>query len=150
MASEQSTFLENPQNEIAKIQDEIEKFDFSKVEKLLAQDCNNPYQVRGQIREFKRFFALKAFLRDTNAKILSPSFKVDQAWHAMLQFPLDYVRLCDAILPVDVTTSRIIDHNPFGAEDGELQAKRYRETIRYYHVLFKEAPLAEFWERVGP
>ena len=127
-----------------KIRMEIEKIDFKKVQELLDRDYPNPDQVRSVLREFKRFFALKAFYRDVNAEILSPSHEIDKVWHALLQFPLDYFRLCDAILPADAA-SRIIDHNPFGAKDEELQAKRYNQTLEAYWIHFNDDPPTLFW-----
>ena len=139
-------------NEFEKIKAEIEKFDFRQVQKLLVRGRkparNNPDRVQGLIREFKRFFALKAFYRDVNANNLSPSYKIDKVWHAFLQFPLDYFRLCDAILPGDAT-SRVIDHNPFGNSDGELQAKRYNRCHEIYRTHFNEDPSTAFWEPVA-
>ena len=137
-------------SEFQKVEAKIETFDFRKVKELLVQeqDYQNPDQILRLIREFKRFFTLKAFYRDVNAEILSPSFEVDKVWHSLLQFPLDYVRLCDEILPRDAA-SRIIDHNPFGAQDGESQTERYNNTCVVYKIHFKQYPPTAFWEAIS-
>ena len=145
--SEQSS-QRDQQNCFSKIRVKIEKFDFSKVQELLGQEYTSLNQVQGLIREFKLFFTLKAFYKDVHAEMLSPSYKVDKVWHALLQFPLDYALLCDEILPADAA-SRIIDHNPFGAKDEELQAKRLKQTHDIYWFHFLKDPPTEFWEPIS-
>ena len=64
----------SPGSSFEKIRLEIEKFDFRKVQDLLAQDQTISDPVQDLIREFKLFFALKAFYKDVNAEMLYPSF----------------------------------------------------------------------------
>ena len=130
-------------NGYKEIRIEILNFDFSKVQEYLTR--KNVGHVQEKIKEFKRFVILKALYRDVNASILSPSYQVDQVWHGLLQFPLDYIRLCDAILPVDAPT-RVIDHNPFGSDDVEAQAKRYEKTLEAYALFYRQDPPSKFWE----
>ena len=129
------------------IEFEISRFDFTKLEQYLAR--KNVGDANDRIKEFKRFMTLKALYRDVTASILSPSYEVDQVWHGLLQFPLDYIAFCDAILPLD-SASRIIDHDPFGGDDVESQSKRYQKTLEVYKLFFRQDPPSAFWEAPEP
>jgi hypothetical protein len=87
---------------------------------------------------------LKAITMDVDASKLSPSTVVDEVWHAMLLFPMDYSDLCDAILPRN-SSSRLIDHNPLGGDDMEAREVRYQETRVLYEKTFRELPPSDIW-----
>ena len=106
-------------------------FDFSKLEKSSTN--------KDVLYEFKRFMILKALYKDTSASILSPSAEVDEVWHRMLLYPVDYYNFCNSLLPVSCA-ERIIDHNPEGVLEGHERLERYNRTIEAYGTFFKETP----------
>lgn len=111
--------------------------------------------------EASRFFVLKALNCDTaapklatgespakRARIaasastcggaqLSPSWEVDQVWHALLLFPQIYYQLCMRL------TNEIICHDPRSAD--EDQAGRYSFTFKKYYKLFGKGPPSKLW-----
>jgi len=111
--------------------------------------------------EASRFFVLKALNCDTAAPKLatgespakrarthaaastcggaqlSPSWEVDQVWHALLLFPQIYYQLCMRL------TNEIICHDPRSAD--EDQAGRYSFTFKKYYKLFAKGPPSKFW-----
>ena len=145
--SEQSSLGADRGNSFEKIKVEIQKFDFRKVQELLAQDRTISDPVQSLIREFKLFFALKAFYKDVHAQMLYPSFKVHRVWHAIIQLSSEYYQLCNAILPADAAT-RIIDYHPFEAVNAESQVERYNQTLEVYWFHFNKDPPTAFWEPI--
>jgi hypothetical protein len=127
---------------------QVQYFDWSKVQRYAQRHPHNFAAVRdweAYLRECRRFFVIKALVADTDASRLSPSPWVDQAWHALLMWPSDYVVLCDRLLPVAVP-ERVIDHNPLGGlgDDIPEQRRRYAHTLDVYASLFGTPP-AEYW-----
>ena len=96
------------------------------------------------VKELIRFLSLKAVFYDTNARLLSPSRVIDEAWHALMLQPVLYVSICDRLLPRTVSSPRIIDHNPLGGTSSD-RGKRYFRTLGRYLETFDEQPPAEFW-----
>mmetsp|Transcript_7964 Transcript_7964/g.13774 ORF Transcript_7964/g.13774 Transcript_7964/m.13774 type:complete len:284 (-) Transcript_7964:325-1176(-) len=105
--------------------------------------------------ETSRFFVLKAVNHDvappklatgTSARAsacdggarLSPSWEVDQIWHALLLFPQIYNQLCMRL------TNEIICHDP--RSDDENHAGRYLFTFKQYAKLFGKGPPSHFWK----
>jgi len=134
-------------------------FDWGKLTKYIFSDPAFPFDsdltipdknlfVSQLIHELSRFLVLKALTRDVSATLLSPSFLVDKAWHAFLLFPKDYAKLCDTILPADVS-DRLIDHDPFGASDKKSRNDRYSLTLTKYEDLFTAKPPPKFWEDIA-
>jgi len=68
---------------------------------------------------------------------LSPSWEVDQVWHALLLFPQIYNQLCIRL------TNEIICHDP--RSDDENHAGRYLFTFKQYAKLFGKGPPSQFW-----
>ena len=103
--------------------------------------------------EFSRFFVLKAVNADTRPPVLdeppkkrakmtsgaqlSPSWEVDQVWHALLLFPQIYKNLCERL------TNEIICHDP--RSDDRNRDERYLSTFKKYASLFGKAPPMRFW-----
>jgi hypothetical protein len=87
---------------------------------------------------------LKALFRDVDASQLSPSSKVDAAWHALLLRPLLYISVCDRLLPADAVSPRVLDHNPAGKKCAQ-RPMRYRLTHARYLEVFRQAPPEAFW-----
>eukprot|EP00435_Cladocopium_sp_Y103_P037886 s1290_g10.t1 len=73
---------------------------------------------------------------DGGAK-LSPSWEVDQVWHALLLFPQIYYHLCMRL------TADIICHDPRSFDKN--QAGRYLFTFKKYAKLFGKGPPSQFW-----
>lgn len=105
--------------------------------------------------ETSRFFVLKAVNHDIapptlatgdsatataagdGGARLSPSWEVDQVWHALLLFPQIYNQLCMRL------TNEIICHDP--RSDDENHAGRYLFTFKKYAKLFGKGPPSHFW-----
>ena len=67
---------------------------------------------------------------------LTPSLKVDLAWHEFILFTRVYHKYCDK------SFGRYIHHNPGGNEEDNL--KKFKKTLFAYHKHFGTAP-EEFW-----
>ena len=68
---------------------------------------------------------------------ISPSLKVDEALHELLGFPKLYEKICDALLNYcgkhsDNHPSRVLPHNPLGAEDRNARRLRLDKTKELY------------------
>ena len=68
---------------------------------------------------------------------ISPSLKVDEALHELLGFPTLYEKICDALLSYwgkhsDNHPSRVLPHNPLGAEDRNARRLRLDKTKELY------------------
>ena len=107
--------------------------------------------------EASRFFILKALNGDTAAPMLaaeapskrvgtkaascgaqlSPSWYVDQVWHALLLFPQTYHQLCMRLV------NEMICHDP--RSDDRNQTERYSLTFKKYSKLFGKGPPSRFW-----
>ena len=99
------------------------------------------------IVEFRRMLALKAVLRDVNAELLQPPDFLSQAWCCLLQFPSEYVRLCEKILPRDAP-GRILERfcertlRQYDSDAGRQQrAQRYNCMLEQYRYYLEEDPL---------
>lgn len=68
---------------------------------------------------------------------LSPSWDVDQVWHALLLFPQIYYKFCMRL------TNEIICHDPRSSD--ENQAQRYLLTFKKYTRLFGKGPPSKLW-----
>ena len=91
-------------------------------------------------QELKRFLTLKVLDNDLNATILSPSFRVDTAWHELLLRPQDYVAFCTSVLPNQNGQVLVIGHNPLGGDDEDREERHARTLERYEEVFGEEAP----------
>ena len=87
--------------------------------------------------ECLRLLLLKACIRDVAADTLSPSVRVDAAWHELLLRPKLYVTICAALLPA----GEILDHKPENAQQGAHERdRRLGRTLDLYRLLFAEEP----------
>lgn len=137
------------QREFLRVTAALKSFDFRKLKQSLVM--NRGYtepRARHLIRELSRFLVLKVLEQDWDASKLSPSFRIDQAWHSLLEFPLDYIKLCNKIIPASAAEGKIIviDHNPLGARDPDQPARHQRTLDRYKEVFGIEAPV-DFWDK---
>ena len=85
------------------------------------------------LREVVRFLFLVASDASTS---LTPSPRVDLAWHEFILFTKPYREFCDQQL------GRFIDHHP-GGSDGENR-RRYRLALHLYWLTFG-TPDPVFW-----
>lgn len=91
------------------------------------------------MKAFIRFMVLKAYKKDVDAKLLSPTFEIDRMWHRMLQFPVEYAELCDLLLPTSVPAPRLINHNPLAAFTApKAREKRFKQFLSLYKQEFDE------------
>ena len=93
--------------------------------------------------ELLRFFYIKSHINDD----ISPSGLIDQVWHVLLLYPKFYITVCCLIakqelqLKMDkITMNTIIDHNPLGAHDDQLVARkeRYACTLKLLKSTFND------------
>ena len=114
-------------------------FDWTYVKAYLASKGHK--NVEALVEEFKKFMALKVSYCDTafEGNILSPSYKVDQVWHALLLFPDLYAKFCEQILNLPM---QLIHHNPLGG-DGKDREERFATTSKLYELHF--GPPCEIW-----
>lgn len=84
------------------------------------------------VKEAKRMLYLHAITK----KPVSPSLKVDDAWHEMLMFTRYYQQFADFI-------GAFVHHDPTpGAPDG---GRMYAKTKEMYEETFGEAPNPKYW-----
>ena len=74
---------------------------------------------------------------DDKGAQLSPSWEIDQVWHALLLFPQTYYQLCMRL------TNELICHDPRSVD--ENQGSRYSMTFKKYLRLFGKGPPSAFW-----
>jgi len=96
------------------------------------------------IKEFRRFLILKAILRDTDGTRISPSSILEKVWRQLLLFPIDYMKLCEVLIPKDADM-RIFDYSPLEQNNFDVQHAKYNNCLYYYKIYFKEAPPQEIW-----
>ncbi len=100
-----------------------------KVYKYSQEDATN------LVKEAKRMLYLDA---KTN-KAISPSLKVDDAWHEMLMFTRFYHQFANFI-------GKYINHNPTpGPPDG---GKLFIDTKKRYLEVFAEVPDSKYWGKI--
>lgn len=132
------------QSELLRITNALKTFDFSRLKRNLVNNRGFSEQdALALIRELCKLLTLKVLDSDWDADKLSPSYKVDQAWHALLEFPADYLALCALILPA-ASGRQVIDHNPLGAEDVG-RAERFQNTLHRYKDIFGRDAPSELW-----
>lgn len=71
---------------------------------------------------------------------VTPSARVDAAWHEFILFTRTYISFCQNKL------GSIVHHEP--SLDHEANSQRYRATIELYRQRFGEPP-AEYWGGTG-
>ena len=92
--------------------------------------------ARRGIREVLRFLALTG-LSEVG---LTPSPRVDDAWHEIILCTREYEALCQRYF------SRFVHHDPGGSE--ELNRHRFLETLRLYNLHFG-SPDPRWWGRAA-
>jgi hypothetical protein len=119
------------QAELSRTEDAIKDFDSSPLEQLLMRNMSiTSDQACLFIIELFRFLCLKVLVSN-----ISPSDRVDRAWHLFMLLPMHYYEFCDKILPSQgVGSVRLIDHNPLGADDPDRDDRHARTR-----QLYKEA-----------
>ena len=119
------------------MQDVIERYSHD-------HDVPMPLAIR-HARELKRFLALCAI--NPNAKY-GMRGEVDDLWHVFMFFSLDYTDFCEKV------AGHYIHHVPekrgaFTAEDRAASQSSYELMLADYEAIFKEAPPADIWPRLG-
>ena len=84
------------------------------------------------VREVLRFLALTS-LSDVG---LTPSPRVDDAWHEMILCTREYAALCQRYF------GRFVHHDPGGSDD--LNLRRFRETLGLYNLCYGP-PYPQWW-----
>ena len=83
----------------------------------------NEHKTRKVLKGYRQFLTLKKVYQDWNAKILSPSYLVDQMWHQHIldihNYYYDMMLLC----------GQIVGHNPDGAALDRDNAKAQRDRF---------------------
>ncbi|CAG8948920.1 hypothetical protein HYFRA_00002047 [Hymenoscyphus fraxineus] len=90
------------------------------------------------MEEFRRLIALKVFMKDTYAMLLSPTPIMDAVWHEVILDTKTYASL-------QTTLGRTLHHRPEGASDAEKDAREIRlATMEAMYVkYFGDKPLTE-------
>jgi hypothetical protein len=99
------------------------------------------------IKEFRRFLILKAILRDTDGTWISPSSILEKVWCLLLLFPIDYMKLCEVLIPRDADM-RIFDYSPLEQNNFDVKHEKYNNCLHYYKIYFKEEPPQEIWPSI--
>ncbi|MGH1347743.1 MAG: glycine-rich domain-containing protein [Nannocystales bacterium] len=94
------------------------------LEKLRVACDVDPDGARRGIREVLRFLALTGL----STEGLTPSPRIDNAWHEVILCTREYNALCQRYF------GRFVHHDPGGS--GELNHRRFRETLRLYNLHF--------------
>lgn len=99
----------------------------------------NHAQAQAALTEVIRFLQLVA----THDGPLTPSHKVDLAWHEFILFTRAYHRFCESYF------GEYIHHTP-GGHNADNQ-RQYREALAYYREAFGP-PSLQFWDNpdLGP
>lgn len=100
----------------------------------------NGYKATELLEEFRRFLALKAILKDSDASLISPTPLMDTLWHAAILNTKLYDQLQQEY-------GIKIHHNPEGASqtasETNKRQKRLVEMKKWYKLLWNEDPLEE-------
>ena len=94
--------------------------------------CDAP-EARGVIVEALKFMSLAA---SSSGRPLTPSHRVDLAWHELILFTAAYQNLCDQQF------GKFIHHHPGGNRLDHQ--KQFADTLTAYRETFGEPPV-RFW-----
>eukprot|EP01084_Bolivina_argentea_P136683 240715_1 len=114
---------------------------FDRTYSCLSSDSHNI------LAEYKKFLIIKSVCKDFNAKLFSPSSKVDQMWHLHVLDTKAYMNDMK-ILFNNNTLINFIHHDIDGGLDMNERSKRYINTITEYKLLFNTNPNQKYWERI--
>ncbi len=106
------------------------------LDKLRAACGVDPGGAREGVREVLRFLALTGHAPGG----LTPSPRVDDAWHELILCTREYAALCQRYF------GRFVHHDPGGSDD--LNHRRFRETLRLYNLHFGP-PDPAWWGEVA-
>lgn len=97
-----------------------------------ALDCQEKDAAKA-LREVLRFLYLVA---NHDAGMLTPSHRVDLAWHEFILCTRVYRDICNSLF------GRYIDHHPGGSKESNL--RQYQATLRFYQATYG-LPDPAFW-----
>mmetsp|Transcript_1603 Transcript_1603/g.1962 ORF Transcript_1603/g.1962 Transcript_1603/m.1962 type:complete len:84 (-) Transcript_1603:182-433(-) len=81
----------------------------------MVKQVNPKARVAADLKDYRRFFALKVEAQDWHAALISPPVLVDRIWHSHLLDTLAYEEACKNMgMPQSV---RVIHHDPDGGLD---------------------------------
>lgn len=118
--------------------DKLEKIEQLKINPIFWNELQQKYSVldlkQRQLIEqgFKDYLALQVLQKQAYAM---PSHAVDELWHMMLKYPIQYQQLCQQ------TIGRVLIHNPYDTTTKpEAQAAQLFESWKYSCMLHEFNP----------
>lgn len=90
-------------------------------------------ECRAALTEVIKFMLLAA---ESLEGPITPSARVDLAWHEFILFTRTYTRFCEEKL------GKMVHHEP--SNDHENNSRQYAQTLRRYRVVFGEPP-TDYW-----
>jgi uncharacterized ubiquitin-like protein YukD len=133
MASQQSTTLSTKPNDLAPIQDKIIAFPLWNSLSF----AMNPQKLGW----LQHFLALKIWLHDADATILSPPYKVDELWHEMVLHTKLYRSFQEYM---EIT----IDHDPNGKSEDAASRMQRQERYEVTKSLWIQMYGCSSWDQV--
>lgn len=131
-----STCLENCRR-VESLADELLATHFDIVKKIQHALLCSPHDARRALIEVIKFVSLVA---NSSEGRLSPSHRVDLAWHELILFTLAYHEFCFKQF------GRFVHHHPGGSHQENRQ--RLVLTERYYKKAFGHPP-NDFWGKLS-
>jgi len=96
-----------------------------------------PADSRQALTEVIKFLILAAdYAAENSAGQLTPSARVDLAWHEFILFTRTYADFCNQ------NFGKLIHHEP--SVDHEVNSRQYSNTLSRYRMRFGQPP-AEYW-----
>jgi len=104
------------------------------IERIMKENLwSRDYTLR-VIEEYKKFVYLATIQN------VAPSYEVDQIWHTHLLFTMDYKKMCQEVLKVE------LHHKPTDKTEVKTIGKdQYQETKKLYTKVFGYHPPSDIW-----
>merc|ERR1712167_24309 len=105
--------------------------------------------VERAVDECMRFLQLKVAMDDYGAELLSPSVRVDAAWHCLVLQTRDYERVLRSIHQAEGQPYQMVHHDADAALGApEAKAARFQTTLKGYSARFGAVAPADVWDDV--